>query len=217
MKSGPYAGWPIYYYRCRNCAFTFTRAFDAWDHTMFSRHIYNDDYIRHDPEYLTRHLEHAQLLVPRLEQFRQEIRILDYGSGLGLLEKELKRQGFVHVESYDPFSHVARPAGRFDFIISMEVFEHTPDPTALMQDISAFLAPDSGAVLFSTLCCSQPVIDAGIANWWYCTPRNGHISFFSPESLALLAAGRSLQYRQLTDYRHLMHHAVKPEWLSGFI
>jgi hypothetical protein len=50
-KVEPYSGWPIYYYRCVGCLFTFTPAFDAWDHADFGRHVYNADYARHDPEY----------------------------------------------------------------------------------------------------------------------------------------------------------------------
>ena len=217
VKADPYLGWPIYFYRCRACGFTFTRAFDAWDQEMFARHIYNDDYVRHDPEYRTRHLEYAQLLVPRIGAVRQQIRILDYGSGLGLLEQELKRQGFCEVESYDPFSSPQRPSGQFDLIICIEVFEHAPEPIALMDDIRSFLKADSGALFFSTLCCPQSVIDAGIGQWWYCAPRNGHISFYTPECLELLAYPRGLAYRRLDDYRHLMCHASKPQWLDGFI
>jgi len=216
-KVDPFMGWPIYYHRCRNCSFIFTRAFDAWDKEMFSRHVYNVDYVRHDPEYLTRHVETARLLVPRIGQVRQQIRILDYGSGMGLLEAELKRQGFAQVESYDPFTRAQRPAGHFDLIVCIEVVEHVPDPVATMADIFSFLKPDAGAVLFSTLCCPQAVVDQGIANWWYCMPRNGHISFYTPESLTLLAQAGSLHYRQLDDYRHLMHHSARPEWLAGFI
>jgi len=217
IKADHYAGWPIYYHRCRNCAFTFTRALDAWDQEMFARHIYNDDYVRHDPGYLSRHLENTFFLVPRIGKARREIRILDYGSGLGRLESELKRQGFLHVESYDPFTRGERPCGHFDFITCIEVFEHALDPAAMMQDIAAFLTPGSGAVLFSTLCCPQSVIDAGLGNWWYCVPRNGHISFYTPQSLGWLASAHGLEYGQLDDYRHVMSHSHKPEWLSGLI
>jgi SAM-dependent methyltransferase len=172
--------------------------------------------VRHDPGYLSRHLENTFFLVPRIGQMRERIRILDYGSGLGRLEAELKRQGFSQVESYDPFTSAKRPSGHFDFITCIEVFEHAPDPVAMMEDIAAFLTPGSGAVLLSTLCCPQSVIDAGLANWWYCVPRNGHISFYTQESLALLAGKHALQYGQLDDYRHLMCHSPTPQWLSGF-
>jgi hypothetical protein len=60
------------------------------------------------------------------------------------------------------------------------------------------------------------VIDAGIGQWWYCAPRNGHISFYTPECLEQLAYPRGLEYRRLDDYRHLMCHASKPQWLDGF-
>jgi SAM-dependent methyltransferase len=216
-KADPYLGWPIYFHRCRTCGFTFTRAFDAWDREMFARHIYNDEYVRHDPEYRTRHLEYAQRLVPRLGPTRRDIRILDYGSGLGLLELELKQQGCPYVESYDPFTHPERPQGHFDLIVCVEVFEHAPDPVALTDDIAELLRPGSGALLFSTLCCPQSVIDAGIGQWWYCAPRNGHISFYTPDCLTLLANRSGLQYRRLDDYRHLMCHTARPGWLESFI
>jgi SAM-dependent methyltransferase len=108
---------------------------------------------------------------------------------------------------------LTRPQGRFDLIVCVEVFEHILDPVALLADLNSSLQQD-GAILLSTLCCSQTVVDKGIANWWYCVPRNGHISFYSPESLALLAQPHGLQYRRLNDYLHVMYRHPAPAWLS---
>src|SRR5687767_3937104 len=42
------AGIPVYYSRCVDCGFVFTRYFDEWDTRRFSEVIYNDDYKKVD-------------------------------------------------------------------------------------------------------------------------------------------------------------------------
>jgi SAM-dependent methyltransferase len=213
-KTDPYVGWAIYYYRCRSCFFTFTRAFDSWTTADFAQHVYNADYARHDPDYLdARPSQYSDLLTSWFGPSKERLTILDYGSGSGLLQQKLESNGFSGVASYDPFTHVERPPGRFDLIVCVEVFEHVLEPVALLADLNSSLKQD-GAILLSTLCCSQAVVDQGFANWWYCVPRNGHISFYSPESLALLAQPHGLQYRRLNDYLHVMHRHPAPAWLS---
>jgi SAM-dependent methyltransferase len=215
-KSEPYAGWPVYYYRCGTCFFTFTRAFDDWTPDDFARHVYNDDYVRHDPDYAeARPQQYADLLTERFGAWKESLAILDYGSGSGLLERKLRARGFAQVQSEDPFTQARRIDSQFDLILCVEVFEHVLDPVGLLRDLKKLLRP-GGAILLSTLCCTQEVIDNGIANWWYCVPRNGHISFYSPESLALLAEREQLRYGRLNESVHLMYHEQVPDWLRSF-
>jgi hypothetical protein len=215
-KADPYSGWPIYYYRCGKCFFTFTRAFDDWTTADFARHVYNDDYVRHDPDYAeARPQQYADLLTERFGPWKESLSILDYGSGSGLLQRKLEARGFTRVQSEDPFTSARRIDSQFDLIVTIEVFEHVVDPIALVKDLKRLLRPD-GAILLSTLCCRQEVIDNGLANWWYCVPRNGHISFYSPESLSLLAQGEQLRCGSLSDSLHLMYQEPVPQWLRSF-
>ena len=183
----PYSGIPIYYYSCSSCLFTFTEAFDGWSHEDFAQNIYNDDYVLHDPEYLSiRPKKHAEMFLGFSPSVR-ELNILDYGSGLGILEKELRQNGFDNFDSYDPFTNVKSPKqSSYDLVVSFEVFEHHPNPKQLFEEIKTYLKPN-GALFFATLKIDQSVIDAGLSNWWYCVPKNGHISFYSYNSLMLLA------------------------------
>ncbi len=216
-KVEPYVGWPVYYYHCAQCGFVFTRAFDHWTTEDFARHIYNDDYVNHDPDYLdARPRANAQFISETFGDDRANTTVLDYGSGAGFLGGFLAAAGFPPVVSYDPFSSPARPEGTFRMITCFEVFEHTPDPKGLLSDIASYLAED-GAVLFSTLICSTETVDQGIANWWYCNPRNGHISFYARETLMRLAAEAGLSHGWFDEWRHVFYRDRKPAWLKRYV
>ncbi len=216
-KVEPYVGWPIYYYHCAACGFVFTRAFDAWTSEDFARHIYNDDYVRHDPDYLdARPRANAHYISDTFGEDRASTTVLDYGSGAGFLGPLLEERGFPPVVSYDPFSSPGRPTGAFRMITCFEVFEHASDPQGLVRDIASFLAED-GAILFSTLICSPETVEQGIANWWYCAPRNGHISFYGRETLMRLAAGAGLNHGWFDEWKHVFYRDRKPAWLKPYL
>lgn len=213
-KVEPYSGTPVYYYLCGNCGFVFTRAFDHWTTNDFAQHIYNADYVRHDPDYLdARPRANAQALHADFGASKATSRVLDYGSGLGLLEKHLRELGFANVESFDPFTSPDRPRGRFDMITCFEVFEHSTRPADLMADLKSMLTED-GAILFSTLLCTPEIVSQGIANWWYCGPRNGHVSFFSAASLLELGRKHGLQLGSFNAARHVFYQTLVPVWLA---
>jgi hypothetical protein len=181
------AGIPVPYHCCDLCEHVFTVFFDDWSTQEFARFIYNADYIKVDGDYLAeRPNRQAAELDVRLADAKQA-RILDYGSGTGLLAQLLRARGFTRVESYDPFSNPERPAGRFDIVTCYEVLEHATSPREILADIASLTDP-AGCVLFTTG-IQPPDIRSLRANWWYVAPRNGHASIYSRKSLAL--AGQS--------------------------
>lgn len=216
-KVEPYEGTPVYYYQCSACRFAFTCVFDHWTHDDFVRHVYNADYARHDPAYLeARPRENAALISDNFGASRADGSILDYGSGLGLLENRLREQGFRAVDSFDPFTAPARPTRRYEMVTCFEVFEHSPQPAVLMADLKSLLAPN-GAILFSTQLCTAAVIGQGICNWWYCSPRNGHVSFYSVESLTELGRQQGLQFSSFNEAQHVFFQDDLPVWLKPYI
>jgi len=216
-KVEPYAGWPVYYYHCAHCGFVFTRAFDHWTPEDFAHQVYNDDYVAQDPDYLdARPRASAQYISDNFGDDRANTTVLDYGSGAGFLGSFLAEAGFPPVVSYDPFSSPSRPEGKFRMITCFEVFEHTPDPHGLVRDIASYLAED-GAVLFSTLICAPETVEQGIANWWYCAPRNGHISFYGRETLMRLAAEAGLNHGWFDERTHVFYRDQKPTWLKRYM
>jgi hypothetical protein len=182
----PPLGIPVQFRRCANCGFLFTECFDDWADHDFKQFIYNGDYIRLDPDYAEmRPRAKARMLCKQFQADRTVLRMLDYGGGNGLLSRCLREAGFTTAVTFDPFtpefSH--RPAGRFDVITCFETMEHLTDPLAKIDDMVGLLSK-VGAVIFSTLVQPANFESVGMS-WWYVGPRNGHVSLFTREALAI--------------------------------
>ncbi len=215
-KVEPYAGIPVYFYTCEACRFTFTHAMDAWEPGDFGHMIYNDDYVRHDPDYLSRRpVDNANLIEARFLPMLAHP-VLDYGSGLGLLGKELRARGHAGMDGFDPFQpdQGALPQRSYRTICAFEVFEHHARPLELMTELGALLDAD-GAILLSTLLIDDAVLAGGVSNWWYCMPRNGHISFYSRRTLARLAERFGLRAGTFSEGLHFFCRGEVPEWAKG--
>ncbi len=180
------SGIPVAYHRCSRCGFIFTRFFDDWSGQDFARFIYNDDYIKVDGAYAgVRPAKDAEAVARLLEGLDASPRILDYGSGSGLFGRAMAALGHTGVTSYDPFTQPEKPEGLFDLITMFEVIEHAPQPQDVLADVARYAKPGA-AILFSS--GFQPANIATVkASWWYISPRNGHCSIFSTDSMAALA------------------------------
>ncbi len=206
------SGIPIYYRRCTQCSFVFTSAFDAWTWDSFRDHIYNDEYIVVDPDFVElRPAGNAHLIANSFPDAKTSIQILDFGGGNGVLAARLRDQGFS-ATTYDPYSTFNQlPAEKFDLICSFEVLEHSPTPKATIAAMVALLKRP-GAILFSTLV--QPADLAAIGlNWWYAGPRNGHVSLYSLHALALLFREHGMRVASFSDNLHLAY-AQKPSFAA---
>ncbi|SNB46982.1 class I SAM-dependent methyltransferase [Geobacter sp. DSM 9736] len=189
LTAAPFAvsGIPIYYYKCAHCDFIFTTAFDNFSHKDFVTHIYNQDYVLVDPEYAQiRPSRTAENVAGMFGEYRS-LSILDYGGGNGTFAKMMKAYGFQCVDTYDPFSaeFLTRPSRQYDLVISIEVAEHTVDPKATFEELTSFVSPE-GMALFTTVIQPQDMANIGV-NWNYISPRNGHVSIYSGNTLKKLA------------------------------
>ncbi len=180
---GP-SGISVEWYRCDFCGTLFTPFFDHWTAEDFRRWVYNEDYIKVDPEYAG---PRPNRLLEFLRNFLgppSGLRILDYGSGAGVVVEGLRASGYDAI-GYDPFSTPARPDGLFDLITCFEVLEHCPQPLQVLRDMLALLGQD-GAIMLG-MAVQPPDIESLRANWWYCAPRNGHCSTFTLDGLLFAA------------------------------
>jgi len=205
-RSGPrpqphalgFSGIAVSYFRCSNCDFLFTNYFDDWTAEDFSKYIYNDDYIKADPEYVeVRPRQFADAFAPLLQD-RTSTRIIDYGSGTGGFAKAMQGYHFDQVACFDPFSYPSRPSSEFDCVCCFEVLEHTVDPVATLRDMLS-LVHDRG-LIFRTQCLQPDDIEIQRCAWWYIGPRNGHISTFSLRTLFYLANFFGLRLHQLPPF-----------------
>jgi hypothetical protein len=146
-----------------------------------------------------------------------QLRHLDYGGGIGLMSDLLQGEGWDS-RSYDPFVEVdirLDDLGKFNLITSFEVFEHVPDSTKLIADLTSRL-DDEGIIYFSTLLNEGHVAPRQRLSWWYAAPRNGHISLFSRQSLARLGAKQGLSFGSLTPDLHVFWRRM-PVWARHLI
>jgi 2-polyprenyl-6-hydroxyphenyl methylase/3-demethylubiquinone-9 3-methyltransferase len=182
------AGPAIPYHRCGNCGFIFSGFFDDWSMEMFSAHIYNDDYARADPDFVTGGRAPIADTIARLfEPSRGRLRLLDYGAGgnPGHIGRRLIAQGF-DVTSYDPFyvEGAGTPDGVFDVVFAIEVIEHCHQPQVVAAEMARLLS-DGGILFLATQLHAHPA-GADVLKSWYIAPRNGHISIFTLPALTLL-------------------------------
>lgn len=217
-KRLPPSGTPVRYHLCLNCGFCFAPEIQAWSREQFAASIYNEDYASVDPEYVRdRPLSNARLVDEVFGRSRQQLRHLDYGGGSGLMSETLRAQGWDST-SYDPFVDVGtnvRDLGTFDLVTAFEVFEHVPDVHVLLEDLHHLCRPE-GIILFTTLLSDRQLALGSRMTWWYASPRNGHISLFSRNSLTRWMAGKGLRVATLSPSTHYACRSTPP-WAAHLV
>ncbi len=210
------SGVPVYYYLCNKCGFCFTPEFGKWNLKEFSEKIYNKKYIEVDPDYKTIRPEaNATNLVNMFKGKEEYIKHLDYGGGNGLLSDLVKKLKWKS-SSYDPFVNhdiSVEELGDFNLITAYEVFEHVPDINSLMSQLDLLLK-DDGIILFSTLLSDGNIKPNHRLDWWYASPRNGHISLFSKNCLGILAKKYKFNTGSFSSGFHVFFRQQIPDWTA---
>lgn len=206
---------PVRYFRCFSCGFIFTTFFDDWSPERWRREIYNEDYLLADPEFTgLRSSQNAREMQSLFGGLQGRLSILDYGGGNGELARELKKAGFLASATYDPFhSDTGPPDNKFDLVTSFEVMEHSTEPLKTFRDAFRFVA-DGGILYFSTL-LQPPNIERIGLEWWYASPRNGHVSLYTPRALREIAARLQCEVISFTEGCHAMYRADSGSDLLG--
>jgi len=190
----------------------------SWSPQRMLEQVYNDEYQVVDPNYLERRpRELAGLLVSMFGDRVHHIRHLDYGGGNGFLAQLLRELNWQS-QSYDPIvdAHVAvESLGTFDLITAFEVFEHVSDVPKLMATLRSLLSAN-GVILFSTLLSDGHIVAKKRLNWWYASPRNGHISLYSQNTLAYLAGTNGFTFGSFSQLTHVFYTKV-PGWAEHVI
>ena len=208
----------VTYNKCEVCGILFSSSFDNWTIKDFSDHIYNEDFSTIDPSIVTgeRARSYAQTVSNLFANFKASISVLDYGGGNGLFCEGLSKEGFLEVDTYDPYfgKHNKVPEKTYDLVTSFEVLEHSVHPLVTFRNLCE-LTNKNGVIVFTTTVLPENFDQAGLS-WWYISPRGGHISIYSKQSLAIgfRKMGYSIKsfsnawhmaYREIPDFaRHLI-------------
>lgn len=199
----PPTGVLVDYYRCGACGFLFSDFIDGWSPERLRRDIYNDDYVKVDPEITgARAVRVADIVEQLCGTVRQTIQIFDYGGGTGGLTAELRRRSYGFVDGGDPFfaDGISLPRD-VDLVLCVEVLEHLARPAEAFAAARAALKP--AGMMFVTTLLQPPRIAALGTAWWYLAPRNGHVSLHSAESLRLLAHQHCFELGSINETLHL--------------
>jgi FkbM family methyltransferase len=194
------------YYRCRKCGFLFTDLIDDWDQHQIKDRIFNEEYIRADPDFIKRRPEaNARLINCLFGKNKEQLFVLDYGGGEGSLAYLLRNAGFKNVDVYDPMYHpdFKIVGKKYHLMLAFEVMEHLSDPHSVFRDVNRFLQ-DEGVFFFSTLVQPDDIGKIG-TDWWYAAPRNGHVSLHSFQSLEILASEFGFQLQSLNRNQHMVY------------
>jgi methyltransferase family protein len=209
---------PVAYWLCADCGFCFAPEMARWSREELLSRVYNDDYVRHDPDSVElRPTENAKLLERLFGAHKGAIRHLDYGGGKGLLSRLLRDAGWDST-SYDPFFDRGvelRGLGKFSLVTAFEVIAHLPNVNRLMDEIYGLLA-DEALVLFSTVVSDGHIMPGLPLDWWYAAPGKGHISLHSRLSLTMLGAKRGFRFASLSEVAHVYCRTVPP-WAARYV
>ena len=168
-----------------------------------------------------------------LKKTADEIRLIDVGCSRGDFVAAAAQLG-IHAEGVEPAPQIAAaaraagltvhqglleeqrfPAASFDVVTLFEVIEHLPAPMALLHECHRILRPN-GILIASTGNTASWTVAAMQARWDYfhIAQDAGHVSFFNPRSITLIAArtGFGVEHIGTTRVRFVEEGAV-PRWL----
>jgi hypothetical protein len=143
---------------------------------------------------------------------------LDYGGGNGMFVRLMRDKGFDYFWQ-DRYTSNQFSRGfegidgiKYNLVTAFEVFEHLEDPISEIEQMFAY----SENILFSTTLL--PVSPPNLGDWWYFTLDTGqHISFYSKQSLSVIAKKFNLKLYSNGKSIHLLTKKKIPELLFNLL
>jgi Methyltransferase domain len=203
----------IQYFHCTFCGFVQTEK-PYWLDEAYSEAINQSDL-----GLLSRNIALARITkVIIMTLFNSNTRFMDYGGGYGVFVRLMRDFGFDFYR-FDKFCTNLFSVGfdadmketyQYELLTAFEVFEHLTSPLDEIESMLNF----SKNILFSTLLL--PSNNPKPNEWWYYGLDHGqHISFFTLQSLRVIADKFSLNLYSNGSSLHLLtEKKISSSWFS---
>lgn len=172
----------IEYFQCSSCG------------TLFSESLNNEGMVGGGNE-ISRNVEQNHIRIARIDELtrnmkKEDVHILDFGCGSGMLVNDLLKYGY-NCDGYDPYNpEFSRfpQKDKYDIVTCVECIEHTSSPYVELDVIHRSLMRN-GVIMIETSFI-QVAEEEGIAleDFFYIDPSVGHSTIFSHWGLDLLMA-----------------------------
>ncbi|WP_199320568.1 class I SAM-dependent methyltransferase [Leptolyngbya sp. FACHB-261] len=145
--------------------------------------------------------------------FSKDNSLLDYGCANGLFVQYLRQSGFAHCHGYDPYASpegfgnpAALQEGPFDYILLQDVVEHVENPSALLAELDALLAP-GGYILIGTPNAENIDLNqANISDYYNSIHVPYHLHVYTREAIESL--GRSQSWEPVDFFDRPYHDTL---------
>jgi hypothetical protein len=192
----------VNYFRCKNCGFIQT------EKPYWLDEAYTDAITKSDLGLISRNSALSRIskgIITTL--FDSKAKFVDYGGGYGMFVRMMRDFGFDYYR-FDKFCTNLFAVGfdadlkdknQYELITAFEVFEHLTNPLDEIESMLQF----SKNILFSTFLV--PSNNPKPSEWWYYGLDHGqHISFFTLQSLRIIAERFSLNLYSNGNSLHLL-------------
>lgn len=129
----------------------------------------------------------------------EDLMILDWGCGSGLLIEDLKKAGFPNVDGFDPYTEKYSrlpQSNKYHLITCIECIEHT-SPNYLELDVMRRCLLPDGCIMIETGFTNIADRDGiDIEDYFYLSPEDGHSTIFSHHSIDVLMCLKGFNPRQ---------------------
>lgn len=191
------------YWQCESCRMLFSEPIDQEGLVGGQHEIGRNE--------LQNHIRLDRVATMTKGMNKEDVQILDFGAGHGLLVADLKSAGYqaTPFDAYNPEFSRLPEKNKYHLCIMVEVIEHL-SPSYIELDLINRSLVDGGLLYLETgfiNICNEDGID--ISDYLYVAPEAGHATIFSHHALDLLMFQKNFRPRRHFDRNCRLFEKVK--------